>query len=149
MWQLGAKNVLLWLDHTLMQGCSTQISWQPKKIQAIPKSPNDKLWPIQRVHLSRKQAKNTKLWAYRAKLNASAGHIWPAGRMLCMPALKLHLFNFELKRLTWSCDKLTSVSKTLHFFTLLIWTVHVRSPLTLFFWSSGSQPFSARVHPGN
>ncbi len=27
----------------------------------------------------------TKGW--RAKFKASAGHIWPAGRMLCMPVL--------------------------------------------------------------
>ena len=44
--------------------------------------------PIQRVHLSIKQLKSLTFWAKRAKLNASAGHIWPAGRMLCMPDLK-------------------------------------------------------------
>ena len=35
---------------------------------------------------SRKEAKSTKLWVKRAKLKAFAGHIRPAGRMLCMPA---------------------------------------------------------------
>ena len=42
---------------------------------------------IQRVHLSIKEAKSTKFGAKRAKLQAFAGHIWPAGSMLCMPAL--------------------------------------------------------------
>ena len=53
--------------------------------------------PIQRVHLSIKQPKSLTFWAKRAKLNASAGHTWPAGRMLCMPALECHvLFDWPL-----------------------------------------------------
>ncbi len=34
-----------------------------------------------------------------ARLKASAGHIWPSGRMLCMPALTetMHCENFEKK----------------------------------------------------
>ncbi len=29
----------------------------------------------------------TKFWATRARFKASAGHIWPTGRMLRMPVL--------------------------------------------------------------
>jgi len=39
----------------------------------------------ERMFLSKKEAKFGVSWA---RLKASAGHIWPAGRMLCMPALK-------------------------------------------------------------
>ena len=46
-------------------------------------------YPIQRGHLLRKQAKSIKFWVTRAKLEASEDHIWPAGRMLCMPALNV------------------------------------------------------------
>ena len=44
--------------------------------------------PIQRVHLTSKQAKDTNFRAQQAKLKASAGHIWPSGRMLFMPDLQ-------------------------------------------------------------
>ena len=45
----------------------------------------------------------TKGW--RAKFKASAGHIWPAGRMLCMPVFEcdasfewpLKFFYFKIK----------------------------------------------------
>ena len=50
---------------TLGQGCTTQKSWPAKK--SFWPYPRDKM-PIQRVHLSRKQAKNTIFWAQRAKL---------------------------------------------------------------------------------
>ena len=46
------------------------------------------------------QAKE-KNWASRARLKASAGHIWPAGRMLCMPALEDENFSFAC--LSWFC----------------------------------------------
>jgi len=46
---------------------------------------------IQRVFLSKKQANLTKFGVSRAILKASAGHIWPAGRMLCMFALECHV----------------------------------------------------------
>jgi len=36
------------------------------------------------------QAKCMYIRALRDRLKAFAGHIWPAGRMLCMPALKCH-----------------------------------------------------------
>ena len=62
---------------SLQQGCTTQISWRAKKKFDVPKGQSDVLLLIQRVQLSRK-----KLW--RAKLKASTGHIWPAGRMLCI-----------------------------------------------------------------
>ncbi len=39
------------------------------------------------VFLANKQAEKSKLRTLRARYKASAGHIWPAGRMLCMPAL--------------------------------------------------------------
>ena len=41
---------------------------------------------IQMVHLSRKNAKSTKFWAWRAKLKASAG------RMLCMPDIDITMY---------------------------------------------------------
>ena len=94
LFQGTAKNTFLCsikkkLLKTLKQGCSTQISWRAKKIfWVIPKGQNVLFLPIQRVHLSRKEAKNTKMCAKRAKLKAFAGHIWPAGRMLCIHALK-------------------------------------------------------------
>ncbi len=37
--------------------------------------------------LTKKGAKLTKFWVWGARLKVSAGHIWPAGRMLCMPDL--------------------------------------------------------------
>ena len=37
--------------------------------------------------LKRKEAKSKKICTKRAKLKALAGHICPAGRMLCMPEL--------------------------------------------------------------
>ena len=41
--------------------------------------------------VSNKQAmKKSKKLRVRAKLNASAGHIWPTCRMLCMPGLDCH-----------------------------------------------------------
>ena len=43
-----------------------------------------------------KQAKCTRFWALRAKLKASEGHIWPAGRMLCLPALQQPQLPFVL-----------------------------------------------------
>ena len=54
---------------------------------SIPTGQNCMFLPIRRVHSTRKQAKSTKFWPYRDKSKASAGHIWPAGHMLCMPAL--------------------------------------------------------------
>ena len=65
-----------------------------KNILPLLKGRNDKFLPIQRVHLSRKQAKITASWTKQAKLKASAGHIWPAGRMLCMPVLGGHYLEF-------------------------------------------------------
>jgi len=38
---------------------------------------------------TKKQAKQTKLGALGAKLKVSAGHIWPAGRILCIPELEV------------------------------------------------------------
>ena len=55
---------------------------------AIPNGQNDMFLPIQRVHILRKEAKSTKCFAKQAKLKAFADHIWPAGRMLCMPDLE-------------------------------------------------------------
>ena len=49
--------------------------------------------PIQRVFLSSKQAECTKNWDLRAELKASVGHIWPAGRLFCMPGLQYHSCN--------------------------------------------------------
>jgi len=37
--------------------------------------------------LFKKQAKLMKCGASRDRLKACVGHIWPAGRMLCMPVL--------------------------------------------------------------
>ena len=54
---------------------------------AIPKGQNDLLLPIQSVHLSIKHSISTQFWAKRAKLKSSAGHIWPARRLLFMSAL--------------------------------------------------------------
>jgi len=48
------------------------------------------------------QAKYGYIWALRAKLKAFTGHIWPAGRMLCMPALE-HRFSTYAT----CCDPLT------------------------------------------
>ena len=36
---------------------------------------------------NKQQGKRAKNFNVRAKLKASAGHIWPAGHMLCMPDL--------------------------------------------------------------
>ena len=58
-----------------------------KNFLPIPKSQNVMVLPTKRVHLSRKQARKTISWAKLAKWKASSGHIWPAGRMLCMPVL--------------------------------------------------------------
>ena len=44
----------------------------------------------------KKHAKKKKIWANRAKLKSSGGHIWPVGRMLCMSALYCS-FQSELK----------------------------------------------------
>ena len=73
----------------LEQGYSTQILWR-----ALPSGQNDMFLPIHKMQLSRKQAKSTKFWAYWAKFKTYAGLIWPAGRMLCMPALECHV-SFE------------------------------------------------------
>jgi len=43
--------------------------------------------PALLLFLSNKQAKSKKFYVLRAILKAFAGHIWPAGRMLCMPGL--------------------------------------------------------------
>jgi hypothetical protein len=43
--------------------------------------------PFQRVFLSKKQAENAIFCGLQAKLKGSKGHIWLAGRMLCIPAL--------------------------------------------------------------
>ena len=66
---------------------SNLISGQKKKFP-MPAGQIVMCLPIQRVHLTIKQPKSLTFWAKRAKLNASAGHTWPAGRMLCMPGLK-------------------------------------------------------------
>ena len=60
----------------------------PKFFLAIHQGPKCYVLPIQRLHLSRKEAKSTKFCAKRAKLQVFDGHIWPAGRMLRMPDLK-------------------------------------------------------------
>ena len=75
-------------DVTLKQGCTTQISWRAKKnfVENL-RAKTDKFLAVQRVFLPNKQAKSANFSALRAKLKAYAGHIWPAGRMLCMPAL--------------------------------------------------------------
>ena len=78
----------------------------PKKLFDLTQSQNDMILTIQRVYLLRKQSKSTKFRVQRAKLKAFAGHIWPAGRMLCMPALEcnreIRVFEliFELSELT-------------------------------------------------
>ena len=77
----------LLMDTSFKSGVHTQISWRAKKCVAHTKGPNCYVIPMQMVHLSRKEPKSTKFWALRAKLKAPAGHIWPAGRMLCMPVL--------------------------------------------------------------
>jgi hypothetical protein len=40
---------------------------------------------IQRMFSCKKRAKQAKFCASGARIEASAGHIWPTGRMLCMP----------------------------------------------------------------
>jgi len=44
-------------------------------------------YPDQELFLSNKQAESNTFWHLRATLKASVVHIWPTGRMLCMPAL--------------------------------------------------------------
>jgi len=39
------------------------------------------------VFLSKKEDKKVKIGGLRARTKASVGHIWPAGRMLCIPDL--------------------------------------------------------------
>ena len=54
---------------------------------------------LQRVFLSNKQGKDKKKLALWAQLKASAGHIWPAGRMLCMPELISYKIHTKLTHL--------------------------------------------------
>ena len=49
----------------------------------------DMFLPIQRVNISRKQPKAQHI-GLSGQMKGSAGHFWPAGRMLCMPALNKH-----------------------------------------------------------
>jgi hypothetical protein len=43
-------------------------------------------------------AKLTRFWASRARFKAFKAHIWPAGHMLCMPAIGSSVFQLsELK----------------------------------------------------
>ena len=72
----------------------------PKKNSAIPKGQIDKFLPIQRVHLSRKQAKRTKFWALQATLNNNAGHIWPGPYVVhpCFRRIVIHIVRFKRKQ---------------------------------------------------
>ena len=72
-----------------LQGCTTQISWRAKNFfLQYSRAKNDMFLLLQRVFLSNKQGKRTKILALQAKLKASGGHIWPAGRMLSMPVIQ-------------------------------------------------------------
>ena len=58
-------------EHVLEQGCTTHISWRAKKF-----------------FFSSKLGEYKIFWALRANSKASAGHIWPAGHVLCTPVLE-------------------------------------------------------------
>jgi len=80
---------LLFLAYGLEQGFTTQISWRAKnniftylKLICFNK--------LKGCFYQRKQPNKHKLGFCRP----SAGHIWPAGRLLCMPSLDSIGYNF-------------------------------------------------------
>ena len=78
----------------LFQGCPTQISWRAKTFYLpYPRARMICSYPFKGcIYQENKLKLSTKFWAKRAKLKAFAGHIWPAGRMLCMPVLYVLCF---------------------------------------------------------
>ena len=75
---------------TLEQGCTTQIPWRARNFfWPFPRAKIICFYPFKGYIYQKKHVKSATFWAKGAKLIASAGHIWPAGRMLCMPALEL------------------------------------------------------------
>ena len=62
------------------QGCTTQISNFGQYPRAKFFFTHSKC-----AFNKNKISESTKFWASHAKFKAFTGHIWPAGRMLCMP----------------------------------------------------------------
>ena len=52
-----------------------------------PRSQTDTILPFNRCFIKENMLNTQKFRALRAKLKAFSGHIWPTGRILCMPAL--------------------------------------------------------------
>ena len=72
----------------LDQGCTTQFDGGTNFF--INKTSRDKIdmfYTFNGCFYQIKKAEFMKFRVLRAKLKASTGHIWPAGRMLCMPAI--------------------------------------------------------------
>ncbi len=63
------------------------ISERSKKIMGYERVKTGTILPIQKLFIGNKHTECIKFRALRAKLKASAVHIWPADRMLCIPAL--------------------------------------------------------------
>jgi len=71
-------------------GMRNSVFWRAKKM--LPRHSRARLFKFFLNFYSvssKNQSKNTYIWAMRARLKAFAGQIWPAGCMLCMPALEV------------------------------------------------------------
>ena len=68
---------------------------------------------LERVFVSNRQGKKTKVLALRVKFKASADHFWPAGHMLCMPALALG--KIRLNKVNWQLRNAIFIARFLQF----------------------------------
>ena len=77
---------------SLNHGCTTQISWRAKIfLRTYPRAKIICFNPLTGSVCQENMLKSITFWDLRAKWLASAGQMWPAGRMLCMPALNCHV----------------------------------------------------------